>query len=367
MKLQYTLLITLLLSSVFSLTASELKVENLGSFQRLVLYLDSSMIDFVNDSDTSTSDITLIIDNSDQDVVFKSIREITINKNRFHEKQYVVQFYYPNLMGGGYNLYYTFRNNKIGSSFKKNFNFTVKDELLSTLPIILDNSSFQVIQNVDDMKKIEDWSLNIAFTNVPESLLLKNSDSKIEDLPRDSIVVFIPDVDVRNKLDANTTLEWIVHGTTGSSKLGYEQVFLLYLGRYDLSDQFDQVRYIASQNEWKKLKKYKKENSLKAGLDSFWKVYDTGYESNSLRVEFYKRIIEADNRFSFRRYKKGWMTDRGRVLIKYGLPDEVVAEHLPLDIRPYIIWYYYSLDKQFLFQDLKGFGDYELKNTHDED
>ena len=35
------------------------------------------------------------------------------------------------------------------------------------------------------MKEIEDWSLNIAFTDIPESLLLKNSESKIEGLPRD--------------------------------------------------------------------------------------------------------------------------------------------------------------------------------------
>ena len=56
----------------------------------------------------------------------------------------------------------------------------------------------------------------------------------------------------------------------------------------------------------------------------------------------------------------GWLTDRGRIFIKFGPPDDIERHPFELETRPYEIWRYYSLRKVFLFQDYTGFGDYRL-------
>jgi hypothetical protein len=64
-------------------------------------------------------------------------------------------------------------------------------------------------------------------------------------------------------------------------------------------------------------------------------------------------------------FKEGWQTDRGRVLLMYGRPDEIERNPSVLDVNPYEIWYYYSLEGgcEFVFGDLSGHGEYELLHS----
>lgn len=63
--------------------------------------------------------------------------------------------------------------------------------------------------------------------------------------------------------------------------------------------------------------------------------------------------------------RKGWRTDRGRVFILYGKPDEVERHPSEGVIKPYEIWYYYQIENgvQFVFVDKNGFSDYELVHS----
>jgi len=63
---------------------------------------------------------------------------------------------------------------------------------------------------------------------------------------------------------------------------------------------------------------------------------------------------------------KGWKSDRGRIYIKYGEPDEVYNEVHPLDLKPYIVWVYYRPNLVFVFMDMGGYGQYELRNKDEE-
>jgi GWxTD domain-containing protein len=57
--------------------------------------------------------------------------------------------------------------------------------------------------------------------------------------------------------------------------------------------------------------------------------------------------------------KEGWETDRGRVYLIYGEPDEVESNPFSTTQAPYEVWLYYSSDqKKFVFADLMGNGDY---------
>jgi GWxTD domain-containing protein len=208
----------------------------------------------------------------------------------------------------------------------------------------------------------------MVFSEVPDSLFLFYNPQVKVMIPGEKTIEYNFPSELRPKINAECKLAWLIDGKWDSVKVGFEQVFILYSGTYSLKHQLEQIRYIASQNEWKYLKSLKNDPDKTRGIENFWAHYQDGDSNhNSIRTIFYSRVIEADRMFSFKRYKKGWMTDRGRVFIKYGPPDEIISDPLPLESRPYIIWYYYSLNKKFLFEDVKGFGDYELNNIQDED
>lgn len=57
--------------------------------------------------------------------------------------------------------------------------------------------------------------------------------------------------------------------------------------------------------------------------------------------------------------KQGWETDRGRVYIIHGDPDEMETNPFSTTLAPYEIWYYYGSEQDsFVFADLMGNGDY---------
>ncbi len=57
--------------------------------------------------------------------------------------------------------------------------------------------------------------------------------------------------------------------------------------------------------------------------------------------------------------KEGWETDRGRVYLIYGEPDEVESNPFSTTQAPFELWLYYSSDqKKFVFADLMGNGNY---------
>ncbi len=63
--------------------------------------------------------------------------------------------------------------------------------------------------------------------------------------------------------------------------------------------------------------------------------------------------------------KEGWKTDRGRVYIMYGEPNEIERYPNQTQTRPYEIWSYYDLEGgvRFVFGDITGFADYQLLHS----
>ncbi len=93
----------------------------------------------------------------------------------------------------------------------------------------------------------------------------------------------------------------------------------------------------------------------------FWRQRDPNpsTKKNELMDEYFKRVNYANQSYSGFN-TQGWKTDRGRIFIKFGPPDDIERHPFELNTRPYEIWRYYALRKVFLFEDYTGFGDYRL-------
>jgi GWxTD domain-containing protein len=119
------------------------------------------------------------------------------------------------------------------------------------------------------------------------------------------------------------------------------------------------LRYVTDEKEWAALTKG--DNPEKA-LADFWKKRDPTPETteNELYNEFYRRVETANIQFGFSR-QPGWNTDRGHVYIVYGAPDEIEkSSPSSTGMQVYETWYYRDIDRQFVFLDDRGFGDFRL-------
>lgn len=133
--------------------------------------------------------------------------------------------------------------------------------------------------------------------------------------------------------------------------------------KYNSKDQLAQLRYILNQNEYQYLRSLS-DSSLQNGINHYWlsKDPDPYTTDNVYQETFYQRVRYADNNYQIRRYLPGWRTDMGRIFIIYGEPDQIISDVFPIGRTPSITWYYYSLNKVFIFYDLRGYGNYELRD-----
>jgi GWxTD domain-containing protein len=105
-------------------------------------------------------------------------------------------------------------------------------------------------------------------------------------------------------------------------------------------------------------------------LRQFWARRDPTPRTgrNEERDRFYSAIEETNHRFREGGASAipGWRTDRGRIFIKYGAPDEVVERKVQTGSSPYEIWKYMrNRNLRYVFIDLTRFGNYTLIYTND--
>jgi GWxTD domain-containing protein len=147
-----------------------------------------------------------------------------------------------------------------------------------------------------------------------------------------------------------------------------------------------------------------------AWLDQYWKQKDPTplTAQNEARDRFRARVQYANDHFSIQGVVKGMFSDRGRIYVRYGEPDEIHQEVIPTgdkslqeiaveiantddpnyislrkpggigaDERPFEVWIYNRLSeseeervrhgsqrgfqRKFVFVDERGYGDYTLK------
>lgn len=104
-------------------------------------------------------------------------------------------------------------------------------------------------------------------------------------------------------------------------------------------------------------------------LRDFWRKRDSTPASpgNALERAFYARITVANRRFREGGAAgiPGWRTDRGRIFIRYGDPDEVLRRPSTGSAPPWEAWKYTrTRPLKYVFLD-QGIGNYDLIYTND--
>ncbi|CUU10499.1 GWxTD domain-containing protein [Candidatus Kryptobacter tengchongensis] len=135
---------------------------------------------------------------------------------------------------------------------------------------------------------------------------------------------------------------------------------LIGIDEKDLDEEFSKAVYISTQEEKNMYSKLRGVEAKRRFIGLFW-ARRGGIE---FRKKYLDRVEQANEKFTTR-FLPGWRTDRGRVYIIYGPPDEVERYPYSENMKPYEIWHYYNLQGGviFVFGDRTGFGSYELLHS----
>ncbi len=128
----------------------------------------------------------------------------------------------------------------------------------------------------------------------------------------------------------------------------------------DLDKAIEQLVYIAKPEELNYIKSAQDDAEKERRFLEFWRKKDPTPNTlkNELMEEYYSRVKYANEHFGH--YLEGWRTDMGMVYIIFGPPSSVDRHPFDINAKPYEIWYYYEINRRFIFVDETGFGDYRL-------
>lgn len=126
-----------------------------------------------------------------------------------------------------------------------------------------------------------------------------------------------------------------------------------------LDNAIDQLKYVAKGSEMRKMEKSKGKEKEEL-FREFWVSKDPtpGTEENELMEEYYRRVDFTNANFGT--FIEGWRTDRGMVYIVLGPPNDIERHPFEAGSKPYEIWSYYTINREFIFVDYTGFGEYRL-------
>lgn len=129
----------------------------------------------------------------------------------------------------------------------------------------------------------------------------------------------------------------------------------------ELDREFKWSTWEAASAEKEQYEKLQGIDAKRRYLTDFWKKRGPG-----VREEYLARAAYANANFGAMR-REGYRSDRGRVHIMYGVPDDVERHPNETDMRPYEVWSYHAIQGGvvFVFVQRSTGGDYELlHSTH---
>ena len=125
---------------------------------------------------------------------------------------------------------------------------------------------------------------------------------------------------------------------------------------------YKDIRYVAKPAELKQFERLP-ESAQMNFLRQFWKAQDPtpGTPVNERLIQHLQRMHYVETNFSRTNTQEAIDTDRGRVYITYGPPDDIERNASSSGDKPSEVWHYGR--NHFIFRDVNGLGVYRLVHS----
>lgn len=183
----------------------------------------------------------------------------------------------------------------------------------------------------------------------------------IQSLPSQTYVLTVEILNASREVQVSTSRKFFVFNDQADSENQND-----YLNYYDLTYGYPEkeldyhissLRLISTTTELSFVKTLKTYEEKKSYFYGFWekrKSEPLKYTEINNWPEFHKLVLYANQKFKSR-LRDGWETDRGRILLQYGIPNDVQTYPSMNNTVPYEIWTYNKLGVQpgviFVFAD----------------
>ena len=237
---------------------------------------------------------------------------------------------------------------------------TTQDTTYDTKAAIYDSKNREVIVREHSKRRVHESSVEVGFINTSS-------------LSTGSHTLIFSVIDPTTEMTVSVAKKFFVYdpheppvdnylsGANDYSPTEYD-----FMDEEELDKELAVIGYIASNTKKSQYNRLSSPDAKRRFLNEFWKRYDPDSQTgvNELKQEYMRRFRYTNSHFSSGQ-KEGWKSDRGRVLILYGHPDEYERYPSGVDTKPYEIWYYYNLQGgvYFVFVDRTGFSDYILVHS----
>jgi GWxTD domain-containing protein len=334
----------------------ELVVTDNANPEKKSTHLEKIAIAFKRDKKVQTSDIQILESFS------KSANPSVLNKNGFEMVPYNIN-YYPKAQNSlkfymeSYNL-----DTTIGSNTKFVYTYHVEN-----------NENLQKVQGLSGFQRQNAGRVNP---------LLAQFD--ITQLPTGNYNLVVSVKDSMNVIQAEK--KWFFQRQSNAKELvvsensikTVEEFFNLVQSEDSLKEFVECLWPISftTEREWQQVQLSRKDPNLMRGyMVEYWKKA-AGDSLDPLKIwlAYYKQVLEANALLKCGK-QKGYYTDRGRVYLQYGKPDQRGQYNSEPGTYPYEIWQYYRIydratkrffsNKRFVFANF-GIADNCYKLIHSE-
>jgi len=131
--------------------------------------------------------------------------------------------------------------------------------------------------------------------------------------------------------------------------------------------EFQMIKFISTPDEINLYDELTTTEAKQKFLYRFWQLRNPDSTSfiNPAREQFREMISYSNTYFTYGKMREGWRTERGRVLIKYGMPTQRDAHFRTGENRAYEEWFYGNIQGgvYFYFVDVSGFGNFIQVNS----
>lgn len=157
-------------------------------------------------------------------------------------------------------------------------------------------------------------------------------------------------VDGRGQVVASTTTPLLIAGSSGWIAENWK-------------DALSIIRYEATGKELDILENIEGAEQRIAAWNCFWEMRDPvpTTAANEAMQDYFGRVQAANNEWKSA-LRPGYLSDRGRVFITLGPPDDITQRPVPSGEAPFEIWTYHRYNFQILFVDRIGFNNYQLES-----
>lgn len=349
------------------LLSINLITENVGN--KCVVVIKNKVSDLQKKGDFySYSLIMEIYDKDGENLLASKHKNITLDDHDVKEQDVVINFFETSLLEGKYRAYVKIKGKNRNYKHQEIIDFSVESEKQYS-NIFLTKRVKKAEIEINDWQQIfrnNNCYLYQWYKEKPTNILLVSEKAP----EKKEINLLLPDSKmIQYKLTPdlliNKANKYYIRVVDKGGNIDIYKSNSQYVERFDqkysYKDQWYQIKYILSHSKWKKIDK--EDVNYKEKVFLFW---NNQKGAKLLQQVLHERVIIADQRYTVFKTRPGWKSDRGRIYIKFGEPDEIENIERQRDGYYYLIWHYYKQQRKFIFLDRIGTGDFQLRNKGEE-